>query len=407
MMTKVGNETRKSSKRIRTKKNRKTPKNKTLKGGGLFDRIKTGFSSIKDGLTSKNSISLDETDVKNRIEKKMNLNNKLIYISDNFTAIITKHWDKLLSNPLDSATLDKIIKVMKNIGYYDDEEVNTIVSKFGKISTIKQHDIKTCIRLILFIDHLYELNEISSRFIVKPHKTGKVQTDVWEVLKDLVATVSEEIDFNTVYKDSKEQNRDKILKNFNFMIETYKDDVPAVVTPTVLTIDTTVPPVPPVVEATPVVATELPEVLATPVVATELPEVLATPVVATPVVVTPVVATELPEVVATPVVATPVVATPVALPQPNNKALKNRSASKPDNNKALRNRNNTRGSPSMFKKFKSAFRLKTKKNGNKKNNAKQTKKGLTVYTDPSETRVTIPNPLFNISSSAKKSNNNK
>ena len=214
MMTKVGNETRKSSKRIRTKKNRKTPKNKTLKGGGLFDRIKTGFSSIKDGLTSKNSISLDETDVKNRIEKKMNLNNKLIYISDNFTAIITKHWDKLLSNPLDSATLDKIIKVMKNIGYYDDEEVNTIVSKFGKISTIKQHDIKTCIRLILFIDHLYELNEISSRFIVKPHKTGKVQTDVWEVLKDLVATVSEEIDFNTVYKDSKEQNRDKILKNF-------------------------------------------------------------------------------------------------------------------------------------------------------------------------------------------------
>ena len=198
-----------------------------MKGGGLFDAIKKGFGTIQQGLVKNNT--LDEASVKTGIEKKVNLNNKLLYISNNFSAIINKYWDKLLTKQLDKQTLDRLISMLKGIGYYDNEEVEKIVSRFGNISNIKKQDIRTCISLYLFLDNLFEVNDLSSRFLTKSNKTGEIQTDIWLVLKEIVSDVSAEIDFNTIYKEERERKIEDLLVNFKNISEFYKADVPQLV----------------------------------------------------------------------------------------------------------------------------------------------------------------------------------
>ena len=110
----------KKNKRVYSK-NKSVKKNSNMKGGGLFDAIKKGFGTIQQGLVKNDT--LDEVSVKTSIEKKVNLNNKLLYISNNFSAIINKYWDKLLTKQLDKQTLDRLISMLKGIGYYDNQQV--------------------------------------------------------------------------------------------------------------------------------------------------------------------------------------------------------------------------------------------------------------------------------------------
>ena len=213
----------KKNKRVYSK-NKSIKKNSNMKGGGLFDAIKKGFGTIQQGLVKNDT--LDEASVKTSIEKKVNLNNKLLYISNNFSSIINKYWDKLLTKQLDKQTLDRLISMLKGIGYYDNEEVEKIVARFGNISNIKKQDIRTCISLYLFLDNLFEVNDLSSRFLTKSNKTGEIQTDIWLVLKEIVSDVSAEIDFNTIYKEERERKIEDLLVNFKNISEFYKADVP-------------------------------------------------------------------------------------------------------------------------------------------------------------------------------------
>lgn len=213
----------KKNKRVYSK-NKSVKKNSNMKGGGLFDAIKKGFGTIKQGLVKNDT--LDEVSVKTSIEKNVNLNNKLLYISNNFSAIINKYWDKLLTKQLDKQTLDRLIFMLKGIGYYDNEEVEKIVARFGNISIIKKQDIRTCISLYLFLDNLFEVNDLSSRFLTKSNKTGKIQTDIWLALKEIVSDVSAEIDFNTIYKEERERKIEDLLVNFKNISEFYKAEVP-------------------------------------------------------------------------------------------------------------------------------------------------------------------------------------
>ena len=213
----------KKNKRVYSK-NKSVKKNSNMKGGGLFDAIKKGFGTIQQGLVKNDT--LDEASVKTSIEKKVNLNNKLLYISNNFSSIINKYWDKLLTKQLDKQTLDRLISMLKGIGYYDNEEVEKIVARFGNISNIKKQDIRTCISLYLFLDNLFEVNDLSSRFLTKSNKTGEIQTDIWLVLKEIVSDVSAEIDFNTIYKEEREKKIEDLLVNFKNISEFYKADVP-------------------------------------------------------------------------------------------------------------------------------------------------------------------------------------
>ena len=224
----------KKNKRVYSKKNKRVyskkksvKKTSKMKGSGLFDAIKKGFGTIQQGLVKNNT--LDEARVKTSIEKKVNLNNKLLYISNNFSSIINKYWDKLLTKQLDKQTLDKLISMLKGFGYYDSEEVEKIVTRFGNISNIKKQDIRTCISLYIFLDNLFELNDISSRFLTKSNKTGEIQTDIWLALKEIVSEVSSEIDFNTVYKEKREKKIEDLLVNFKNISEFYKADVPQLV----------------------------------------------------------------------------------------------------------------------------------------------------------------------------------
>ena len=216
----------KKNKRVYSKK-KSVKKTSKMKGSGLFDAIKKGFGTIQQGLVKNNT--LDEASVKTSIEKKVNLNNKLLYISNNFSSIINKYWDKLLTKQLDKQTLDKLISMLKGFGYYDSEEVEKIVTRFGNISNIKKQDIRTCISLYIFLDNLFELNDISSRFLTKSNKTGEIQTDIWLALKEIVSEVSSEIDFNTVYKEKREKKIEDLLVNFKNISEFYKADVPQLV----------------------------------------------------------------------------------------------------------------------------------------------------------------------------------
>ena len=216
----------KKNKRVYSKK-KSVKKTSKMKGSGLFDAIKKGFGTIQQGLVKNNT--LDEARVKTSIEKKVNLNNKLLYISNNFSSIINKYWDKLLTKQLDKQTLDKLISMLKGFGYYDSEEVEKIVTRFGNISNIKKQDIRTCISLYIFLDNLFELNDISSRFLTKSNKTGEIQTDIWLALKEIVSEVSSEIDFNTVYKEKREKKIEDLLVNFKNISEFYKADVPQLV----------------------------------------------------------------------------------------------------------------------------------------------------------------------------------
>ena len=218
----------KKNKRVYSK-NKSVKKNSNMKGGGLFDAIKKGFGTIQQGLVKNDT--LDEASVKTSIEKKVNLNNKLLYISNNFSAIINKYWDKLLTKQLDKQTLDRLISMLKGIGYYDNQQVEKIVARFGNISNIKKQDIRTCISLYLFLDNLFEVNDLSSRFLTKSNKTGKIQTDIWLALKEIVSDVSAEIDFNTIYKEERERKIEDLLVNFKNISEFYKADVPQLAQP--------------------------------------------------------------------------------------------------------------------------------------------------------------------------------
>ena len=204
----------------RTNKKKRTHRKRTKRGGGFFDTIKKSIGLGKK--ESPSEVSLDESEVRKQLEKKINLNTKLYYIKKQIPDIIEKYWAKFLNKKLDRGVIDKLQIHMDGIGYYDEEKVEQIIGTFGGITEIEKEDIRTCIKLYIFVDNLFELNDIATQFITLPNESGTLQTDIWVVLKDIVKDVSSEINFKDKYKTNRESLINKIIAQHNDSISIYR-----------------------------------------------------------------------------------------------------------------------------------------------------------------------------------------
>ena len=223
---------------IRKKQTRKMKykgtRNRTKRGGGLFDKFKKSIG-IGNKETGGSDLVLDETSVRNMIEKKINLNTKLDYITEHFSYIIKKYWNKFLNKQMDDMVIGKLITGVSGMGYYDEEKVYKFIASFGRKTDIEKQDIKACIKLYLFLDNVYELNDLSASFITHPQESGTLKTDIWDVLKGLVKEVSSEINFDETYKQDREKQLNRLLDDYRKNVSIYNSDRPEVPDPSVST----------------------------------------------------------------------------------------------------------------------------------------------------------------------------
>jgi hypothetical protein len=205
------------------KRKYKRARNRTKRGGGFFDTIKKSIG-IGNKEASTSDLVLDETSVKNKIEKKINLNTKLNYITEHFSYIIKKYWNKFLNKEMDDIVIKKLISGVYGMGYYEEEKVEKLIATFGRKTEIEKQDIRTCIKLYLFLDNIYELNDISASFITQPQDSGTLKTDIWDVLKELVKEVSSEINFDETYKQDREKQLNRLLDEYRKNVAIYNSD---------------------------------------------------------------------------------------------------------------------------------------------------------------------------------------
>ena len=215
------------------KRKYKKTKNRTKRGGGFFDTIKKSIGIGNKDSGGKPGLVLDESGFRNKIEKKINLNTKLNYISEHFSYIIQKYWSTFLNKQIDNRMIGKIISSVGRIGNYDIDTEDKIVNSFDGITEIEEQDIRTCIKLLLFLDNIYEINDISSSFITKPQESGTLKTDIWDVLKGLVKEVSSEINFDDTYKQKREKQLNSLLEEYRTVVSIYKSDQPELPDPSV------------------------------------------------------------------------------------------------------------------------------------------------------------------------------
>ena len=205
------------------KRKYKRARNSTKRGGGFFDTIKKSIG-IGNTEASGSNLVLDETSVKNKIEKKINLNTKLNYITEHFSYIIKKYWNKFLNKEMDDIVIGKLISGVYGMGYYEEEKVEKLIATFGRKTEIEKQDIRACIKLYLFLDNIYELNDISASFITQPQESGSLKTDIWDVLKELVKEVSSEINFDETYKQDREKQLNRLLDEYRKNVAIYNSD---------------------------------------------------------------------------------------------------------------------------------------------------------------------------------------